>query len=474
MIHQFSSHIRPLLAAGVALAMIAAALPAFAPGQVTPAYALTNCDIDSSEVARDAEEIAFLALINAFRANPASKGYPDYPVAPPLSFSSTLDRPAAWHANDMGAKKYFAHTEPGGRTFDQRMTQCGYAWTAAGENIAAGNNTDTAAEAFNLWLNSTGHRNNMMKTDFTEIGIARDYGSCPNSAPFNGQGSCWYWSTDFGKPMGGGTVTPTGPIFQFTSSSYSASESTGGIDAVVQRIGGTGSASVTCRTTSSGSSATAGTDYTAGDVTLTFTASETQKSCRIPVVNDDLSEPSETIKVNLVSPTGNGVLGSPTSTTLTILNDDTAPVAPELDALNPGSVVVAVPDVVASVSGSNFTAASEVRINGSARTTEFVNATELRVTVTSGDVTAVGNRSVTVYTPGAGTSNSLNLAVVYSSSDYNCNGGVTSGDVLLALQSLAGIPESSACGTFNPDGSSGVTMADVLKMRKVVAGLMPQ
>lgn len=469
---------KPWLGAAVALALFAVLAPLSLPGGVTSASALTNCDIDAGEIARDSEETAFLALINAFRANPAGHGWPNYSPVGPLSFSSGLDRPAAWHANDMGAKKYFSHTEPNGRTFDQRISQCDYSYTNAGENIAAGNGTDTAAEAFTLWINSTGHRNNMMSGNFTEIGIARDYGACPNVAPFNGQGFCWYWSTDFGKPPGGGGGGPTptpvnSSIFQFTSASYSGSEADGGIDAVVQRIGGTGTVSVTCRTSTSGSSATAGTDYTAGDIVLTFSPSETQKTCRIPVVNDDLYESNETIKLNLTGQTGGAVLGSPKSATLTIINDDAQVFPPALQSLNPGQVVVAAPDVVTVVYGSNFTQSSEVMVNGSARETEYVGPGELRVHLASDDVSAVGTRSITVFTEGAGTSNALNLAVTYSTSDYNCSGSVTSTDVLSAMRQLAGLETSSACGSFNPDGAGGLTMADVLRMRQVVAGLAP-
>lgn len=382
---------RRLLAAAALLALFALAAPALIATGATTAHALTNCDVSQSEINRDAEETVFLALINAFRANPAQHGWPSYPPVPALSFSVGLDRPAAWGVKDMAAKQYFAHTEPApsNRSFDQRIVQCGYtAWSALGENIAAGNLTDTAAEAFNLWINSTGHRNGMMSANFTEIGIGRHYGPCPLSAPFNGQGSCWYWSTDFGKPSGGGTE---GPIFQFSASTYSAAESSGGISAVVQRIGGTGTVSVTCRMNVNTSTATSGIDYTATDIILTFASSETQKTCRVPVIDDSTYEQNESIQLSLVNGSSGAVYGSPNAATLTITNDDSQPLPGTIQfaatnysgAENGGSIAAAVQRV-----GGNSGAASArcVTIAGTATADDFT-AVSLTLTWADGDAT---------------------------------------------------------------------------------------
>ncbi len=309
----------------LALAAALAALLVVAAAEPRQAFALTNCTIDQSQINRDAEEIAFLALINAFRANPGQHGYGSYSPAGALSFSSGLDRPSAWHVNDMAAKKYFSHTEPApsNRTFDRRITNCDYSWSTAGENIAAGNATDTAAEAFALWIKSTGHRDNMMNGAFTEIGIARYQGPCASSPPFNGQGTCWYWNTTFGKPTGSSGGGGSTDVLEFGATGYSASESSGGITATVIRSGNaTGTVSVRCRPTQSGSSATAGTDYTSADVTVTLAPGEMQKTCRIPVTNDSDDEANETIRLTLTNVSQGAVIGSRSTTTLTINDDD--------------------------------------------------------------------------------------------------------------------------------------------------------
>src|SRR5690606_34874573 len=89
----------------------------------------------------------------------------------------------------------FNHNEPGGRTWSQRMTDCGYptgGWR--GENIAGG--FSTAQSVFNAWKNSPGHNANMLNGNFTKIGIGK-IGS--------------HWNTDFGSVAGaaGGGSSPT-------------------------------------------------------------------------------------------------------------------------------------------------------------------------------------------------------------------------------------------------------------------------
>lgn len=331
--------VRPL---GIAAAMLGAVVLLTMLAPPRSASALTNCTVADSEVARDAEETAFLALINAFRANPGAYGYSSYPAVGALSFQFGLDRPSAWHVHNMADLKYFAHNEPGGRTFDKRITDCGYSWSTAGENIVAGGAVDTAQEAFNLWLGSTGHRNNMMTGAFTQIGIARYQGPCPSSPPFNGQGTCWYWNTTFGKPSGssgGGGGGTSQDVLEFSADSYSGSEGSGGITATINRFGNaTGSISVKCRPVSSGSTATATTDYATADVTVSFGPGEMQKTCRIPVVDDSTVESNETIRLSLTSPSTGAVIGTRSTTTLTIQDNDVAPTYSRSDANCDGQV----------------------------------------------------------------------------------------------------------------------------------------
>ncbi len=117
----------------VGLVALGSALVATLPSN---AQALTNCS--GGSMALDGEETAFLGLINNYRAQNGLG---------PLTISTNLNRSSAWLSQDMGAKSYFAHTDSLGRSPSQRATDCGYPG-GAGENIAAGTNWDSAAEAF--------------------------------------------------------------------------------------------------------------------------------------------------------------------------------------------------------------------------------------------------------------------------------------------------------------------------------------
>ncbi|MBB4661166.1 CAP domain-containing protein [Conexibacter arvalis] len=92
---------------------------------------------------------------------------------PPLRVNRCLERAAAGHARDMVRRRYFAHTSPDGRAFDARILATGYAppparWTL-GENLAWGGD---AAWVVGAWMRSSGHRANMLRARFREIGVA--------------------------------------------------------------------------------------------------------------------------------------------------------------------------------------------------------------------------------------------------------------------------------------------------------------
>lgn len=100
----------------------------------------------------------------------------------PLKVDASLTAAAQGHAQDMAARSYFEHTTPEGVTFDQRIRNAGYAKPGA-ENIAQGSRT--AEGVTELWLNSPGHRANILNCDLTAIGVGLDR---------NG----FYWVQNFG------------------------------------------------------------------------------------------------------------------------------------------------------------------------------------------------------------------------------------------------------------------------------------
>lgn len=115
---------------------------------------------------------------------------------PPLTFSYQLGQAAQSYAEDLATQNFFSHTGKDGSTFGSRIGATGYRYSAAGENLAAGH-TD-ALSVFQGWMNSEGHRANILNERFTEVGFGL----------FDSTGSSdfgLYWVQSFGKPQGGST-----------------------------------------------------------------------------------------------------------------------------------------------------------------------------------------------------------------------------------------------------------------------------
>ncbi len=102
-----------------------------------------------------------------------------------LSVSSALTNTATLKSQDMAKNNYFSHTSPTyGSPFDM-MKQFGISYRTAGENIAMGQTTP--AQVMNAWMNSEGHRANILNSSFTKIGV----GVARNTS---GQ---YYWTQQF-------------------------------------------------------------------------------------------------------------------------------------------------------------------------------------------------------------------------------------------------------------------------------------
>ncbi|QCX81789.1 RNA polymerase sigma factor RpoE [Streptomyces sp. YIM 121038] len=117
-----------------------------------------------------------LSLVNAERAK-AGCG--------PLTHNSKLATAAQRHSADMRSRNYFDHTSPDGTDPGQRITAAGYKWSTYGENIARGQ--QTAASVMDAWMNSEGHRANILNCAFKELGTGVE----------EGEGGPW-WTQNFG------------------------------------------------------------------------------------------------------------------------------------------------------------------------------------------------------------------------------------------------------------------------------------
>lgn len=113
----------------------------------------------------------------------------------PLRINEQLVLAAEYHSQSMANDDFFSHQGINGSTPFERMIDEGYSYQAAGENIAAGFTTpESVVEA---WMGSSGHRANILSSDFTEVGIGHQY----NSNDIGQVNYHHYWTVDFGTPI---------------------------------------------------------------------------------------------------------------------------------------------------------------------------------------------------------------------------------------------------------------------------------
>ncbi len=129
---------------------------------VLPARAVVNCETAGAEL--DAGELQMLALVNGARQQAG---------VPPLRPSSALNRAAAWMSEDIARTGNFSHTDSLGRSPSQRARDCGYPW-GAGENLARGSTSPQVT--FDAWMQSPGHRANILAGFYAVIGIGHYQG----------------------------------------------------------------------------------------------------------------------------------------------------------------------------------------------------------------------------------------------------------------------------------------------------------
>ena len=94
----------------------------------------------------------------------------------PLSYNTTMEKYARIKSQDMGDNNYFSHTDLNGDYITAKMKADGVSYKSWGENIAylGGYGTDPtvlADQFMTNWMNSSGHRKNILSTDFTSIGV---------------------------------------------------------------------------------------------------------------------------------------------------------------------------------------------------------------------------------------------------------------------------------------------------------------
>lgn len=88
---------------------------------------------------------------------------------PSLNINFILQEAATLKARDMAAKGYFSHISPDGTAPWYWLQQVGYSYAAAGENLAV--NFSDSEDVIRAWMNSEGHKKNILNQKFSEIGI---------------------------------------------------------------------------------------------------------------------------------------------------------------------------------------------------------------------------------------------------------------------------------------------------------------
>ncbi|MFE1875441.1 CAP domain-containing protein [Streptomyces sp. NPDC059496] len=115
-----------------------------------------------------------LALVNQERAAAGCQA---------VSLNAKLTKAAQDHSADMASHSNMSHTGSDGSDPGARITRAGYAWSTYGENVAYG--YSTPEKVMEGWMNSQGHRENILNCSFKEIGIGL---AQPG----------YYWTQDFG------------------------------------------------------------------------------------------------------------------------------------------------------------------------------------------------------------------------------------------------------------------------------------
>lgn len=111
--------------------------------------------------ATSTEVVTLVDLVNAHRVSEGCE---------PLAWHGAAAAVARAHSADMRDRDFFSHTNPDGKSPFDRMSDAGVEWSgAAGENIAWG--TGSGQTAFDMWINSPGHRANIENCAFTHHGV---------------------------------------------------------------------------------------------------------------------------------------------------------------------------------------------------------------------------------------------------------------------------------------------------------------
>ncbi|MFM6669713.1 MAG: Calx-beta domain-containing protein, partial [Dolichospermum sp.] len=193
---------------------------------------------------------------------------------------------------------------------------------------------------------------------------------------------------------------PQRGIINLNSSNYTVNENGTANITLTRTNGSDGEVSVIL--TPSNGSAVAGDDYTNTPITVTFANGQTSKTVTIPIVDDSIYEPTETVNLTLSNPTGGATLGTQQTAILTIIDNDAIP----------GVIQFSNGTYSINENGTPVTAVTLTRSNGSD------GAVSVTVNLTNGTATApsdYNNTAITVNFANGETSKTVTIPIVNDS-----------------------------------------------------------
>jgi Cysteine-rich secretory protein family len=427
------------------------------------------------------DEQLVLEYVNRARANPIAEGQrlgidiheglqdPSFVgPRPPLAMNKLLLSIAEDHSKDMYNGNYFSHTDPNGTTAFNRITNVGYDYVRAGENMAASTGS-TAAELEDFMMVDSGtsgrpHRVNLLDLInaypcsaapcvYYEIGIGyyagatsnsigsdfitEDFGAAPSTGPlllgvvYNDVNHNNFY--DIGEGIGGVSITPS-------SGGYYAVSSTSGGYAIP--IGTSGTITVTASGPGFGP-ITKTVTLTGANVKLDFTAT-TQVSSSSTSLQTSLqtTTPLQTSTTSSMIATSS-TQTTPGQTTATstpsiVLNPASAPAGSTVNVTGSG---FSVSDTGCLISGSSVNTSSCVISGGTMKGSFVVSSV------------AVGSYTVVAIGGPAGDSATANFQLTFPipSITINPNSGEVGADITVSASGFA--PSDSTCTITGSEGS---------------------
>jgi len=235
--------------------------------------------------------------------------------------------------------------------------------------------------------------------------------------------------------VGGLLNDDTPGTIQFSSATYTVSEGVGNAVVTITRSGGL-SQGVSVRFVTVDGTAVQGEDYVSVRTTVVFAPDQASRTVNIPINNDNVDEPDETINIALESPTGGAILGSPINGIVTITDDDEQP-------------VLSVSNVTQSEGNVGTTAFTfTVTLSGQSSQAVTVNYSTADGSATASDYTAV--QGTLTFDPGQTTKQ----VTVLVAGDYNSEPNET---FFLNLTGPVGatLGVAQGVGTINNDDVGG-------------------